>query len=260
MSNFTDIAIVEALDFSIDDTSNPRSIISLTLAIPTFQAAVKRLITEAPQLLDMEYHELKEKVRPTYTLHRLRTSFWNEYENAIQHNRAMKQTHMYAGVCTERLFKKVVLEDNMKLAFVLSPPKDYMITVKEALDSGLDNLRAIATAPVFLENGRLDTRAAEVVLKAIALLDMRVKGAVVQRIDQRSLNVNLNKDVSPASPETLPQSISDLDDQIERMKAKLIRDVTHVKLPSSPRDITDTMKELGTKIIQTGGSPRDNND
>jgi hypothetical protein len=257
--------VQDATDFSVDDLQNPRSVISLTRNIPTFQDAIKRLLQEAPDYLDLEYTELKVKANPTYTLFRVRTSFWNEYENAIQHNRSMHLSNMYAGVCTERLFRKKVLTDNLKLAFILSPPKDYTITVKEALDAGLDNLRAIATAPILTDSGKLDTKAAEVVLKAIALLDMRVKGAVVQRIDQRSLNVNLNKDVSPASSEgqlTLPQDLSELDKQIERLKAKLITQVTRVKLPSQPEEIMQTMRDLNTRIIDVGGSKarRDNND
>jgi hypothetical protein len=249
MSQVLDPSQESALEFDVEDLANPRSVISLTSEIPTFQAALKELLTECPDYLEMELPELQRMVDPTFTLSRLRLSFWNEYENAIQHNRKMKISKIIAGVCTETLFKKKVLPDHKKLAYLLSPPKDYMLTVKEALDAGLDNLRAIVTAKVLDEKGQLNAKAADVVLKAIALLDMRVKGAIVQRIDQRNLNVN----VSNPSRE-VAQSVEELDRQIEEAKQKLIKQVTQSKLPESPRDIMTTMKEVNVEVISVGGA------
>lgn len=249
---FTDVQKIDAVEFDIEDTLNPRSVVSLTSDIPSFQLALKKLLTEKPELLDLDYQEISQKANPTFTLCRLRLSFWNEYENAIQNNRKMHIAKVMAGVCTENVFRKKVLADHIKLAFLLSPPKDYVITIKESLDAGLDNLRAIVSAKVLNEDGTLDTKAADVVLKAIALLDMRVKGAVVQRIDQRSLNVNVNRDVTPASDK--PQSLEELERELERVKQKLVKDVSHARLPSAPEEIVKTMKDLKVALIDVGGS------
>jgi hypothetical protein len=243
----------QATEFNIEDLANPRSVISLTSDIPTLQAGIKNLLLTSPELLELEFDEIKLKANPSFTLCRLRMSFWNEYENAITNNRKMKMARIVAGVCTDSLFKAKILPDLVRLAYVLSPPKDYVITVKESLDAGLDNLRAIVTAKVTNDDGSLNAKSADIVLKAIALLDMRVKGAVIQRIDQRSLNVNVNRDVTPHAS-SAPTSLEALERELDLVKQKLVRDVTQAKLPSSPIETTNMMKELKVALIDTGGS------
>jgi hypothetical protein len=252
-NQLADIEQVDAIEFSIDDTDNPRSVISLTSSNPTIHDAIKDLLLNAPELMEMEQHELSQRANPSFTLSRVRMSFWNEYENANQGNRKMHLSKIVAGVCTETVFRKKILGDRVKLAYVLCPPKDYQITVKEALDAGLDSLRAIVSARVIDENGNLNAKSADVVLKAIALLDMRVKGAVIQRIDQRSLNVNLNKEVPPGSL-TAPDSLEDLERQLAAVKQKLVRDISQARLPAQPVDMVDTMKEIGAELVDVGGS------
>lgn len=253
--SLADIEQVNALEFSVDDTSNPRSVVSLTSEIPTLQKAMHDLIFMDPHLLEMDEHELKEKVKPSFTLSRIRMSFWNEYEKANQQNRKMHLAKIIAGICTETVFKKKLLSDHARLAYVLVPPKDYVITTKEALDAGLDNLRKIVTANVVDDEGNLIAKSADVVLKAIALLDMRVKGAVVQRIDQRSLNVNVNKDVTPQDSRP-PQTLEELERQLEAVKHKLVRDVSQARLPSAPADIEATMKAIDVEVVDIGGNKK----
>lgn len=248
-----DVEQINALEFSVDDVSNPRSVVSLTSEIPTLQKALKELLFMDPQLMELDEHELQQKARPSLTLSRLRMAFWNEYEKANQQNRKMHLSKIIAGVCTETVFKKKVLNDHVRLAYILVPPKDYVITTKEALDRGLDSLRAIVGAKVVDDDGNLIPKSADIVLKAVALLDMRVKGAVVQRIDQRSLNVNVNKDVTPDHSH-MPQTVEDLDRQLEAIKQKLIRDVSQAKLPPSAQGMVDTMKEVNVELIDIGGS------
>lgn len=252
-NQLADVEQIDAIEFSIDDLENPRSVISLTNNIPTLHDAIKRALRDSPDLFLMEHDELTRKANPSFTLSRLRLSFWNEYENANQHNRKMVFGKIIAGVCTDTVFKRKVITDDVKLAYILCPPKDYQITVKEALDAGLDNLRAIVSAPVLDERGHLITKAADVVLKAVALLDMRVKGAVIQRIDQRSLNVNLNKEVPPDSHHA-PATLEELERELAVVKQKLVRDVTQARLPASPAEMIDTMADIGAELIDVGGS------
>jgi hypothetical protein len=250
-----------ATEFSVEDETNPRSVVCLTSQTPSLYNAIKEHLFTHPEYFEMEYHDLSQKANPSFTLSRLRLSFWNEYENAIQNNRKMSLGKILAGVCTDTVFRKSILDNPLKMAYILSPPKDYMVTVKEALDAGLDNVRAIVGANVFLADGKtLNVKAAEVVLKAVALLDMRVKGAVIQRIDQRSVNLNVNKDVTPRSPSGLPQSLEELERQLDEIKLKMIRDVTQSRLPSAPIEIQKTMKELNVELIDTGGSFKLKND
>lgn len=247
----------DPVEFAIEDESNPRSVISLTSSNPTLQNAIKRLLLESPDLLELDQTEIAQKVNPTFTLSRIRLSFWHEFENANTGNRKMAMAKIIAGVCTETVFRKKVLNDNKKLAYILCPPKDYLITVKEALDAGLDNLRAIVSAKVVDDDGNLIHKSAETVLKAVALLDMRVKGAVVQRIDQRSLNVNVHKDVSPRnSSSDMPRSMEEMDQQLEQIKQKLVKDITQARLPSNPQAMNDTLSDLNVELVSVGGAYR----
>jgi hypothetical protein len=195
------------------------SVENLVAEIPTLLAALHRVMAETPDLLALDEGSLKDKVHPTLILNRIRMSFWTEYENAVQLKRRMKLSQIIGGICTEYFYQQKILTSNDKMAYILCPPTNYTVQVKEALQAGMETIREIVSAKVLDDDGFLIPRAADVVLKAVALLDMRVKGAIVQRVDQRNLNVNLNKDVSPK--DALPQSVDELDQMIEQTKAKL---------------------------------------
>lgn len=240
-----------ATEYSVIEVENPNSVINLVSSIPSLMDAVCRVKDLHPDLLDLDFYEIKNKAKPTLTLSRLRQSFWNEYENAVAANRKMRLSQIIAGVCTETFLRNKVLPENEKMAFILSPPSDYLVVVKEALNAGLDTLRQIVSANVIKADGSLDTKAADTIIKAVALLDMRVKGAIVQRVDQRTLNMNINQEL-PKGKTALPTSVEDLDRELDEVKKKLLTSVTKVSMPARAEKLEAKMQTLDIKPLKFG--------
>ena len=243
-------------EYVIGDLNNPNSVENLVSNIPTVARAIERIKQEVPDLLTLDEGTFKEKLRPTLTLNRIRMSFWQEYENAVQTGRKIRLAQMIGGICTEYYFQEKVQPSNEKMAYILCPPTNYTVQVKEALQAGMETLREIVSAKVIDDDGFLIPRAADVVIKAVALLDMRVKGAIVQRIDQRSLNLNMNRDISPK--EQLPQSMDELDAMIAQTKEKLkeIQAAPVRELPMNVEQVEVARQIVDVAVERTGGTKR----
>jgi hypothetical protein len=207
-------------EYSVTDMENPNSVVNLIKNTPTIHRAVLRLIDEAPELLSIEESVMKAEIHPTVTLLRIRVGFWTEYENAISRGAQIKGSQIYAGICTENYFKDKILTDNRKLAFLLCPPTDYVVQVKEALQAGMETMRQILGAKVIDDEGFLIPKAAEAVIKVVAMLDQRVKGAIVQRVDQRTVNMNLNKEMG--AKDVLPSNMDELQALLDKTKQALV--------------------------------------
>ena len=216
----------EPKEISLVDDSNKFSVINLV-----HKDFKEKILNVPAELLEISLDEIKEKLQPSVMLHRLRFTFWNEYECAIDQGRMMRMSKVWAGICHENHFRDRVSKNQLAMAFILHPPTDYLTVVKESPQAGMENLRKIVSAKVIDDDGTLNPRAADVVIKGIALLDLRVKGAVIQRIDQRLVSLNMNKNfekeesiVNPDSDEMteLPTSLAQLEKEIERVKSQLL--------------------------------------
>lgn len=235
--------------YVITDIDNPASAINLTSNIPHIHEAIKRVIVEAPDLLTMDEGTFKKTFNGgiTATMSRVRMSFWQEYEAAVTSGRKMYFSRIIGGVCGDTYFRDKFLTDNKKVAFMLTPPSDYLVQTKEALMAGLETIREIVSARVVDEDGILIPRAADVVLKAFMHLDMRVKGAIIQRIDQRTLALNVNQNMGANSPQLkVPRTLEELDTQLAEIKKQLGMSTAHppeLQL-AEMRDVVDVQKEV----------------
>lgn len=222
-----DIQLKDALQeesphqLTIVDDSNPQSLINLVH--PSFRP---KLLAIPEELLALSFEEIKERLNPTVTHYRLRYAFWNEFECSLDQGRMMRMSRVYAGICGEKHFSEVLSKNQVFMAFLLNQPTDYITVVKESLQAGMENLRKIVSSNVHDEDGNLIPRAADVVIKGIALLDLRVKGAVIQRIDQRLVSLNVNKDIEaqsdPDGSADIPNSLEQLEQEIEKVKNQLL--------------------------------------
>lgn len=232
----------ERVEYVVTDTDNPRSVLNLIKNCPRIHEAILRLMIEEPELLSLDEGSLHKLVHPTVGMQRIRFSFWAEYENCASRGRPMKQAQIIGGILTEQNFKESFLANNKKVAYMLCPPTNYVVQVKEALQAGFETVRQIVSAKVIDEDGFLIPRAADVVLKAVALLDIRVKGSIVQRIDQRTLNMNME-----APPQIqIPESLDDLERQIAEVRKKLIATPRRQELLNNTDDAHDisNMRDL----------------
>lgn len=234
------------IEYVVNDVDNPHSALNLTASCPTVHAAIKRVMIEAPHLLTLDEGTFKDKYHFSMTISRIRFSFWAEYENAVTRNRPMFLSQIIGGICTEYFFKNDVLKSNEKVGFILCPPSNYVVQMKEALQAGAETVRKMLSAKVVDDEGYLIPKAAEVVLKAFALLDMRVKGAVVQRVDQRTLSFNVN---STAGQNVLPipNNMDDLEKELEAVKQKIM--LAETRVPEKNYG-TDNPKTIGVTLLE----------
>lgn len=214
-------------EYVVLDRSNPRAVINL---VPeSWVRAIERLAQEFPEFMDLDERSLKEEISKAFkakkiregltkinpTDNRIRMGFWNEYNRACDRKKPMVMSSVYAGVCTAAYADHEVIARPQKLAWILTPPTSYTNTMEEALLFGIECLRDILETPLRTSSGGLDVKAAELVLKTVQFLDQRVKGAVVQKVDTRSLIMHGKVEV-PALAQ--PQSIEEVKEQLAKLE------------------------------------------
>lgn len=171
------------------------------LILSLIMGEFKRAATELPQeFAEMSQKDLETIRKPTEIDHYLRNRLWDligKAQNGLIHQ--IQQVDIYAGICTETNWTQRVCKSPQRVAWLLMPPQDDMDRMKAGLAIGLTNLIDFIANPINKET-------AGAFIKAISILLDRVHGPVVQRLDTRNLNVNVDKkEHSAASVESLKQ-------------------------------------------------------
>lgn len=241
------------------DASDPRNVINLmshfmkehALAIPT-------------RYWEMSETELQAEVfgqdsRPDTILNRLRIAFWDEYERCQKELCQMEVRRIISNICPQPYFIKKVVPVAAHFAWVLTPPPSYMASVKEVLNFSLDRQREVLLVSPVKSDGTVDTKLAEIQLKIAAMADMRINGAIVQRIDQRSINMNLNAnandDATKKANLTAMTTMEELDARIREVKAAQKR----ISIPAQLRapDILDSPSQRQHDVVEKVVTPHE---
>lgn len=220
----------ELRDVVLVDESDPRSLINM--APKEFADCIKDLAYEHPEYLNQDERTLaklyrtqrdaglvtKEAADMGAMENRIRVAFWLEY-NRCQDNRGAKMniSNVCAGLCTRAYFSNVIMKSPTKLAWVLTPPISYTNAMEEALIYGVEKIRDILDVEIKDSKGQVNVKAADVLLKTVQFLDQRVKGAVVQKVDTRSLIVHANGN---QPKESAPLTIDQVKEQLEQLERK----------------------------------------
>lgn len=158
-----------------------------------------------------------------------RLAFWTEYNTSKDHDKPFSLHRAMAGVCSPYYYHHTILKSPRKMAYIVYPPSDYMTFMKNMLYKGQQRMKEIMSSSAVKEvkdgNGKVtgtevDMKLANLQLKTFALIDNRVKGAIVQRVkvEQKNLNVNVSAgQVIDASPTTLV----DIDKQLNQIDREL---------------------------------------
>ena len=141
--------------------------------------------------------ELKgREMTPSPTDNRLRFRLWDRYENSLSRPnwKPIKLQDLIAGICTYPIFEKY-MKTPEKVAWLMCPPVNYAVLAEEALMFGLNQMREILEEPNREPNGKLNSALIGHKLRIVALLDARVRGAIVQK------SLNIHTDMDSASKE-----------------------------------------------------------
>lgn len=172
------------------DKDDSRSVLRLAPEV------IQRRMLEIPE--DVRYldePQLRKQIRPTATDNQLRISFWLEYDRCQREmDKQMQMTAIIRGIISEDYFYNVYIKNLTRLAWILIPPKSYTVKLSEMLELGLDQLRETLELPHIESNGKVNTKLLELKLKITAMMDMRMNGAIAQKvqIEQKNMNMNLH--------------------------------------------------------------------
>jgi hypothetical protein len=200
--------------------TDPRSVINI--AGDQLAEAMLTASKERPELFQLDERDLyKEmKVKPNPTDNRLRLRFWDEYDRSQSYQKSMEMHLVYAGVCSKQYFYGRYLTLAEKVAWLLCPPASYMVKMEEALAFGIERLRDILEINPMLASGKVDSRLADIQMKIVALLDMRVKGAVVQKIEQKNMNLNLSTADNALGKQLIGASMEQIEGRLKELEKR----------------------------------------
>lgn len=209
-------------DFSLFDVTNPYSLINM---VPTKLAPLlHQLKTKMPKMHNMTEAAIRKAAEVTDRDDRVRIAFWDEYDRATTTRQKMSLGRILTGNIPLETWMSVYERQPMKLLFIITPIKSYATAMKAILDRGVNRLQEIINLPFHDKDGKLDTRVISQVLKAIQLVDMRVKGAIIQKVQIQQQTMQMNANVSSEALKEL--SINDL----ERLSRQLDK-ISNTQLP-----------------------------
>lgn len=233
------------------DMDHPKSMINM---VPSWLKA-RMMSKSISELMSLSEEQLKAHVKPNLTLNRLRTSFWHEYERSHKAHGRYIQGHaniglyrMCLGICTVQYFMDKIAKNDYYLAWIIRPPLNYDMAMQEALEYGLSRLREVLDFPLYkpkynkdgipITNSvteqpvlEPDEKIANIVLKTVAFLDLRVKGSIPKQINQNIRSQNQNMNINTQVPnEYIPAasrpvdiatlSIEDIDKKIAQIEGE----------------------------------------
>ena len=167
----------------------------------------KSILRNMTALSEMSEEEIVAEAKPTPTDQLLRIAFWEEVKKAERGDKTFMETHVWKGVCTHRYWQRLVREYDMKMKYILTPVRDRVLLQKTIHQQGLINLLKIANADPFTK-GQLDPRKAKSVIDAWKLIDDRMYGQAVQRVQTEKLEEPV------LSPKELTKEISKLREEV----------------------------------------------
>ena len=221
--------MVPLLDGTIFDLDNPEALISI---VPTRLVPVlRRLGPKLHKVLTRTEGELRDHLQPDERDERVRLAFWDEYNHSTQCGKKMSIAAMLQGCMSWEAWVTVFEPSDKKMLWVLCPPISYQTAMRNILHVGTERLMEIMRLPIVDENGKADSKTIVNILKAFQLVDLRVKGAVMQKlqIQQQSLNVHatmnqeqVNMHMLPGGNNQVPVDTLQLGD-LEKLERRLDR-------------------------------------
>lgn len=240
----------EHLEFSLFDKENPASLINM---LPTRLIDVlERVRAQMPRAVFFAERDIRKIVKPDERDERLRLAFWDEYNNSTALRKKMSMNVILDQVTSYDTWTNLYEPDDTKMLWIFTPPRSYANSMKYILHLAVQRLEELMQTPFVNANGKFDAQAAALVLKAFQLVDLRVKGAIIQNINIRQQNLNLNADVTHEQlAERVESQIDQLSlEELEKLDRKLDRVEKQqnrlvANLPAADQqEVIDIKKEL----------------
>jgi hypothetical protein len=206
----------------LKDPDNPRSVINIT------PHSISHNLQYIPDsTFEMSERDLRKIVEPTLECERIRVAFWREYDKACEAKKNMNLSNVYSGICTQSWFLRHYTKDPFRLAYILIPPIDYEVSMIEALNTSIEQMREILAISNIDEKGKPNTKLMDTKVKIYESLLDRVKGAVPNRIESRNLNLNVEKKADETAPKL--KSMKEIDERLKLLEAQANGEIIDVQ-------------------------------
>jgi hypothetical protein len=198
---------------------NPRSLLNIA----------PKGVADLMSRLDRKWFEiserrLKEMVPDDPTLNRLRIAFWKEYDAAQSQMRGMMWSNISRLMQARPVAFSMYFHKQEILAYILCPPVSYDAFLEEALSHGMSRIREILDLPLRDEDGKVNAKVGELILKAAAFLDLRTHGGFLQKSQHVDVGITLGS-VQKLAKEL---SMDEIDKKIKELESTGVVDVTPV--------------------------------
>lgn len=190
------------------DESDPLSVTSLVT--PTIRQWMKLI---PPKAFTMYEHELRMKAKVGEVEEQIRLAFWDEYAYAQDARCMMNVNKAYERICTKAYFYDSVVREPYKLAYILTPPRNYVYRMREMLELAHRRMREVLELPLLDKRKNPNVKLIAEMVKITVLLENRVMGAVKQKLEVESKSVNVNVETR--------KGYYDVEDEIKSIEKQL---------------------------------------
>jgi len=207
--------------YTVYDVDDPRSVVNLMLSKKTKEA----ILAIPEDLRGFSEHELEKSLKPNSTDQRLRITFWYEYDKAQSTGESMQLNRIVGGVCTSEYWERHVLVKPKKLAYITTPPVDYVVSMKAMLAKSMNEIDEILSLPNLDTKGKPNKTVIEAKIKLMQYLDAKVKGAIIQRMavhEKRDIRISKEDEGFDSMEEFGPEDLDKINSRIDNVK-KMIK-------------------------------------
>lgn len=167
--------------------------------------------------LSMDEYELEDKFTRKKEHFYLRKKFHKMLDELRGTDDLLSVSELVRDTTSKAWFYNVLLPNPYALAWLIIPVSEPDRFLEEAYTFAIQRLRKdILTLPA-------NEKTAPIIMKALEFLAIRHLGPVVQKIEQKSLNMNFNKDVTQSAsgavdPEELMRRLTEVKSKLVEQK------------------------------------------
>ena len=199
---------------------------SLRFAYSVSSSTLQSMIDQVPEShFKVPIEELQQlaKNSGSFSLELLRNNFWVMCEK-IQGVYGIDNIHeapkievkdIVKGVMTDDMFYRGISVNAARLAYILRPYPEHKAEMHRLLRKLITKLDEIMDLPLIDQKGKPDWRGANLLLRVYTLIDNRLHGGVVQRVEQKNLNLSIDRTIEG------PRGIHDIDTRIKDIEQQL---------------------------------------
>lgn len=152
--------------------------------------------------------------------HRIKISFWNEYDLAVTENRRMLAKNIFEGCTTQQFYHGLISSCPAFVVWMVTRSPVHKLKLAELgelSDERMLNILSVNPIYTYQDVEKVDSKLATVQVKLYEIIQNRIHGSVVERQEVHSKNFNMNLNQSQALQAAEDTAL----DSMEKILAKL---------------------------------------